>query len=32
MMEADTMKPDDATIKARLDEVLQSIVCPVSGY
>lgn len=25
------MKPDDATIKARLEEVLQSIVCPVSG-
>ena len=25
------MKPDDADIKARLEEVLESIVCPVSG-
>ncbi|MBM4088361.1 MAG: hypothetical protein FJ276_02870 [Planctomycetes bacterium] len=25
------MQPDDATIKARLEEVLQSVVCPVSG-
>ena len=25
------MKPDDTTIKDRLEEVLQSIVCPVSG-
>ncbi len=25
------MKPDDVTVKARLEEVLQSIICPVSG-
>lgn len=25
------MKPNDATIKGRLEEVVQSIVCPVSG-
>ena len=25
------MKPDDAAIRARLEEVLQSILCPVSG-
>ena len=25
------MKPEDATIKARLEEVLESIFCPVGG-
>ena len=30
-LEINTMKPDDTTIKDRLEEVLQSIVCPVSG-